>query len=155
MPRTLMPMPDDAEPDPRALVGYLHYFTPEEQAVLDFLLGDYVIVVSEAASADSALSPPADLLSREPHGKEERPPGDALTYLPVASACYAIVQYSPATANTVVDSGCSLHREPSILRVVGMFADIPSARHYAMQNNYKSYDVVPATAVIATPASRR
>jgi hypothetical protein len=153
MPRTLMPTPDDAEPDPRARVGCLHYFTPEEQAVLDFLLGDYVIVVSEPAADYSALFPPASLpLSREPHAKEDRPPGDeALTYLPVASACYAIVQYSPATASAVVEGGCSLRQEPLIRRVVGLFADIPSARQYAMQNYYQSYDVVPATAVIATP----
>jgi len=105
MPRTLMPTPDDAEPERRPSIASVHL--------------------------------------------------DLVSYLPLASACYAIVQYSPATARTVVDGGRSLHQELSVRRIIGLFADIPSARHYAMQNNYQSYDVVPATAVIATSASRQ
>jgi len=66
-----------------------------------------------------------------------------LSYLPLACACYAIVQYSPTTASVV-------------RRIVGMFGDVPSAKQYAVENGYQRYDVVPATTVIATakPAAR-
>ena len=78
-----------------------------------------------------------------PRGAPATPRDSVLSYLPLACACYAIVQYSPTTASVV-------------RRIVGMFGDVPSAKQYAVENGYQRYDVVPATTVIATakPAAR-
>jgi hypothetical protein len=130
MPRTLMPTPDDAEPDRRPSVGST-YLDVEERALLDFLRGDY----------GAGMGEPVTLITSTRSEASSRPTkaaDEVLSYLPVASYCYAIVQYDPTTARLV-------------RRIVGMFGDVPSAEQYAIENGYQLYDVVPATAVIAKP----
>jgi hypothetical protein len=58
----------------------------------------------------------------------------------VASSCFAVVQYDAAAVRLV-------------RRVVGMFGDPRDAERYGQENGYSLYDVVPATAVVAGPAT--
>jgi hypothetical protein len=69
-----------------------------------------------------------------PSGSEADP--DALTYLAVASCCYAIVQYDTGVAGRA-------------RRITGLFGDVPSAEQYALNGGFNLYDIVSATAVIA------
>jgi len=135
MPRTLMPTPDDPEPSGPARLSPTR-LDLDDHALLDLLRSDCAPV---AAAVPVASSPadrphPTELITGDGSGDE------ALTYLPVASSCFAVVQYDPTTARLV-------------RRVVGIFGDVQDAERYGMENGYRLYDVVPATAVIARPAT--
>jgi hypothetical protein len=125
MTRTLLP-PNDSELGAGAVNAHVAL---EDQAVLDFLRGDY----SPALTATAAID--------RPHETEQsgdgRVPGSGaeVIYLPAATCCYAIVQYDGASASVV-------------RRVVGLFGDVTAAEGYAHDNSFRLYDVVPATAVI-------
>jgi hypothetical protein len=58
-------------------------------------------------------------------------------YVPAAATCFAIVQYDPAA--TVI-----------VRRIIGMFGDVGRADRFAREDRRHLYDIVPATAVIAT-----
>jgi hypothetical protein len=135
MPRTLMPTPDDPEPSgpPRLSRTRLDL---GDLALLDVLRSDCAPVAPAVpvASSPADLAHPTELITRDGPGDE------ALTYLPVASSCFAVIQYDPTTARLV-------------RRVVGMFGDVQDAERYGMENGYRLYDVVPAIAVIARPAT--
>jgi hypothetical protein len=135
MPRTLMPTPDDPQPGGPARPS-LTRLDLEEQALLDFLRGDYAPASAAASASSSADSP----FPKEPSSKENESTDDVLSYLPVASSCFAVVQYDATTARLV-------------RRVVGMFGDPHDAERYGLENGYRLYDVVPATAVITRPAT--
>jgi len=124
-----MPTPDDGDPPDAATPA--PNFDLEDKALLDFLRGDYAPAAAINGAARSA--PPSDSPAID---------GGVLSYLPVASACYALVQYDVGTARLV-------------RRVIGMFGDVQDAEHYGMENGYRLYDVVPATAVIARAPSPR
>jgi hypothetical protein len=93
----------------------------DDQAVLDFLRGEYT------GRPQPTLLPP---LSRQPSSPQ--------SYMPAAVTCFAIVQYDP-TAGVIVR------------RVIGLFGDVDSAESFARDDRRHLYDIVPATAVIATP----
>jgi len=90
MPRTLMPTPDDAEPSGPARLS-LTRLDLDDQALLDFLRSDCAPVAAAApvASSPAGLPHPTELITRNGSGDE------ALTCLPVASSCFAVVQYDP------------------------------------------------------------
>jgi hypothetical protein len=126
MPRTLMPTPEEGDPPgARAPATNLDL---EDKAVLDFLRGEYA---PTAAINGAGRSAPSDGLALAADDS-------LLSYLPVASSCFALIQYDPTTARLV-------------RRVIGMFGDIQDAERYGLENGYRLYDLVPATAVIARP----
>ena len=133
-----MPTPDDPQPNGQTRPSPTRPDL-DDQALLDFLRGDY-------APAGASASPPSVTpLRRTPPTSEEGRRSDAngdagLSYLPVASSCFAVIQYDATTARLV-------------RRVVGMFGDPHDAERYGQENGYRLYDVVPATSVIARPAT--
>jgi hypothetical protein len=126
MPRTLMPTPEEGDPPDRRATPAKANPDLEDQALLDFLRGDYApgATINGAGRSAPTDGPVSD--------------DGVLSYLPVASSCFAVVQYDPTTARLV-------------RRVIGMFGDVQDAERYGMENGYRLYDVVPATAVIARP----
>jgi len=121
-----MPTPEDGDP-PDATTPTAN-LDLEDKAVLDFLRGEYApaAAINGASRSEPSDSPATD--------------NDVLSYLPVATSCFALVQYDTTTARLV-------------RRVIGMFGDVQDAEHYGMENGYRLYDVVPATAVIARAPS--
>jgi hypothetical protein len=91
----------------------------EDQAVLDFLRGDY--------------TPPAPRRPRQTDPRAAPPVVGRLAYRADTRPGYAIVQY---------DTASRVHW------VIAPFADALSAEHYAIDNDLTQYDVVSATPVI-------
>jgi len=127
----------------------------EDRALLDFLRGDYAPAARAQGSPcpppgqhEESRTPKPSAPATAPGGISNPAPADAgagkppetannLTYIPVASYCYAIVQYDAASARVV-------------RRVVGLFGDVDCAETYARDAGYHLYDLLTATAVIAT-----
>jgi hypothetical protein len=149
MPRTLMPTPDDPRPDFQALLADAQ-LDFEGRALLDFLRGDDAPAVAHQASPcpppgqdtePQPVVPPSEPASPDapqpgvPEEDAEPAEHDHLIYLPLATWCYAIVQYDVASPRVV-------------RRIVGLFGDVECAETYARDSGYHLYDVVPATAVV-------
>jgi hypothetical protein len=94
----------------------------EDQAVLDFLRGDYAPAASHAPSSWCETRPL--------NGQAPLAPAAPPVALPRA---YAIIQYEPSSDR--------------VRWVVGLFADALSAEEYAISHDLPRYDIVPATAV--------
>lgn len=60
---------------------------------------------------------------------------DRLIYLPLATWCYAILQYDVASPRVA-------------RRIVGLFGDVECAETYARDSGYHPYDLLTATAVV-------
>jgi hypothetical protein len=127
MVRSLLP-PDGPDRDPTSLTHT--HLGLEDQAVLDFLRGDYA-PIAEAAPADAPHRTHRLVAQPAQQGTAE------VIYLPAAACRYAIVQYHPTSVRVV-------------RRVIGLFGDAGQAEGYARGNGYHRYDVVPATAVLPT-----